>query len=99
MFGAIWYKCNNPAGQDLKDSVRPSAASRTVGFAEPDAGAERAASASPPSALPGCRWRDVKSRLRDVGLRPARERRALGWILLGRGARHISAEMLYEGGT
>ena len=44
----------------------------------------------------GCPWHDVKSMLRDVGLRPTRQRMALGWILFAKGDRHITAEMLYE---
>jgi Fur family iron response transcriptional regulator len=46
--------------------------------------------------LTGCPWHDVKSMLRDHGLRPTRQRMALGWILFARGDRHITAEMLYE---
>jgi len=46
--------------------------------------------------LTGCPWHDVKSMLRQVGLRPTRQRMALGWILFGKGDRHLTAEMLYE---
>src|ERR1700742_4780791 len=46
--------------------------------------------------LNGCPWHDVKTKLRDVGLRPTRQRMALGWILFGKGDRHVTAEMLYE---
>ena len=46
--------------------------------------------------LNGCPWHDVKSMLRRVGLRPTRQRMALGWILFGKGDRHLTAEMLYE---
>src|SRR5271169_4891470 len=46
--------------------------------------------------LTGCPWHDVKSKLRDVGLRPTRQRMALGWILFAKGDRHVTAEMLYE---
>ena len=46
--------------------------------------------------LTGCPWHDVKAMLRDVGLRPTRQRMALGWILFAKGDRHITAEMLYE---
>jgi Fur family iron response transcriptional regulator len=46
--------------------------------------------------LTGCPWHDVKTMLRDVGLRPTRQRMALGWILFGKGDRHLTAEMLYE---
>jgi Fur family transcriptional regulator, iron response regulator len=47
----------------------------------------------------GCPWHDVKSMLRDVGLRPTRQRMALGWILFAKGDRHLTAEMLYEEAT
>src|SRR5712672_1361573 len=46
--------------------------------------------------LNGCPWHDVKAKLRDVGLRPTRQRLALGWILLAKGDRHLTAEMLYD---
>jgi Fur family transcriptional regulator, iron response regulator len=46
--------------------------------------------------MTGCPWHDVKSMLRQVGLRPTRQRMALGWILFGKGDRHLTAEMLYE---
>ena len=46
--------------------------------------------------LNGCPWHDVKAMLRSVGLRPTRQRMALGWLLFGKGDRHLSAEMLYE---
>jgi Fe2+ or Zn2+ uptake regulation protein len=54
-------------------------------------------SAVPPRTdLTGCPWHDVKSMLRHVGLRPTRQRMALGWILFAKGDRHLTAEMLYE---
>ena len=46
--------------------------------------------------MTGCPWHDVKAMLRQVGLRPTRQRMALGWILFGKGDRHLTAEMLYE---
>jgi len=55
--------------------------------------------ASDSSAMTGCPWHDVKSMLRQVGLRPTRQRMALGWILFGKGDRHLTAEMLYEEAT
>ena len=74
--------------------------SRTIVFTNAAESAERlAASAAARSALTGCPWHDVKSMLRDVGLRPTRQRMALGWILFGKGDRHITAEMLYEEAT
>jgi Fur family transcriptional regulator, iron response regulator len=48
------------------------------------------------SDMTGCPWHDVKSMLRKVGLRPTRQRMALGWILFGKGDRHLTAEMLFE---
>ncbi|GIK79970.1 MAG: hypothetical protein GHHEDOFH_02675 [Pseudorhodoplanes sp.] len=51
---------------------------------------------SRPVDLNGCPWHDVKSMLRDVGLRPTRQRMSLGWLLFAKGDRHITAEMLYE---
>src|SRR5471030_491974 len=49
--------------------------------------------------LNGCPWHDVKSMLREVGLRPTKQRMALGWILFAKGDRHLTAEMLYEEAT
>src|ERR1700694_1158758 len=50
----------------------------------------------PRGELTGCPWHDVKAMLRDVGLRPTRQRMELGWLLFGKGDRHITAELLYE---
>jgi Fur family transcriptional regulator, iron response regulator len=50
-------------------------------------------------ALTGCPWHDVNEMLQSVGLRPTRQRMALGWLLFGKGARHLTAEMLYEEAT
>jgi Fur family iron response transcriptional regulator len=44
----------------------------------------------------GCSWRDVRTMLRENGLRPTRQRLALGSMLFGKGDRHVTAEMLYE---
>jgi Fur family transcriptional regulator, iron response regulator len=49
--------------------------------------------------LTGCPWHDVKAMLREVKLRPTRQRMALGWILFAKGDRHLTAEMLYEEAT
>jgi len=51
------------------------------------------------SEMTGCPWHDVKAMLRQVGLRPTRQRMALGWLLFGKGDRHLTAEMLYEEAT
>jgi Fur family iron response transcriptional regulator len=65
---------------------------------------EAASPVSRPSAaqraeLTGCPWHDVKAMLREVGLRPTRQRMSLGWMLFGKGDRHVTAEMLYEEAT
>src|SRR5438067_4045700 len=51
------------------------------------------------AALTGCPWHDTRAMLRQVGLRPTRQRMALGWMLFAKGDRHITAEMLYEEAT
>jgi Fur family iron response transcriptional regulator len=38
----------------------------------------------------------VRAKLLNAGLRPTRQRMALGYILFGVGHRHVTAEMLYE---
>jgi len=48
------------------------------------------------SAPSGCPWRDVRTVLRENGLRPTRQRLALAFMLFGKGDRHVTAEMLYE---
>jgi len=64
---------------------------------------QTAPSAAPPKgrqpALNGCPWHDVNAMLQSAGLRPTRQRMALGWLLFSKGARHLTAEMLYEEAT
>lgn len=55
-----------------------------------------AKSGNAPLRMAGCPVHDLKERLREVGLRPTRQRVALGWLLFGRGDRHLSAETLFE---
>jgi Fur family transcriptional regulator, iron response regulator len=66
---------------------------RTMVFSTP---AEQIREPAQRAELTGCPWHDVKAMLRSVGLRPTRQRMALGWILFGKGDRHLTAEMLYE---
>jgi Fur family transcriptional regulator, iron response regulator len=47
----------------------------------------------------GCPMQMLKVKLRDAGLRPTRQRVALGWMLFGKGDRHVSAEALHEEAT
>jgi len=60
---------------------------------------ERQPDAAARASLNGCPWHDVKAMLRQVKLRPTRQRMALGWILFSKGDRHLTAEMLYEEAT
>lgn len=48
------------------------------------------------AASEGCPWARSKQLLRDVGLRPTRQRLLLGWILFSKGDRHVTAEMLFD---
>ena len=72
---------------------------RTTVFSDPHTLAPSPKSAQARSELTGCPWHDVKAMLRTVGLRPTRQRMALGWILFAKGDRHLTAEMLYEEAT
>jgi len=49
-----------------------------------------------PAGGDGSRSRNVRAMLRRAGLRPTRQRIALGTLLFGQGDRHVTAEMLYE---
>jgi Fur family transcriptional regulator, iron response regulator len=73
--------------------------SRNTIFASAVETTDQRLSATERTALTGCPWHDVKAMLREVGLRPTRQRMALGWILFAKGDRHITAEMLYEEAT
>ncbi len=55
--------------------------------------------ASAPVVRRGCPFSDLKDKLRRVGLRPTRQRVSLGWLLFGKGDRHITAELLFEEAT
>ncbi len=95
------YRCNNlglEPGSRGKAAMNPP---RTIVFSTPTEApvGQQALPMSRPVDLTGCPWHDVKSMLRDVGLRPTRQRMALGWILFAKGDRHLTAEMLYEEAT
>ncbi|HWG04509.1 MAG TPA: Fur family transcriptional regulator [Beijerinckiaceae bacterium] len=59
----------------------------------------RAEGASTRESMLGCPVHELRARLREAGLRPTRQRVALGWLLFAKGDRHITAEMLYEEAT
>jgi Fur family iron response transcriptional regulator len=59
----------------------------------------RAARPRPPAplgTLVGCPFHDLRMKLFDAGLRPTRQRIALGWLLYAKGDRHLTAEKLQE---
>ncbi len=72
---------------------------RTMTFTAPVIPEKPQSLVAPSAGLNGCPWHDVKALLRQVGLRPTRQRMALGWLLFGKGDRHLTAEMLYEEAT
>lgn len=49
-----------------------------------------------PAPRSGCPFNQLREKLREVGLRPTRQRVSLGWLLFAKGDRHVSAEILYE---
>ena len=54
-------------------------------------------SAADRAGLTGCPWHDVKAMLRQVGLRPTRQRMALGWLLFGNRAKvPVSLATIYN---
>lgn len=63
------------------------------------AGRDETSQAQRRDPLYGCPVHDLRHKLRDAGLRPTRQRVALGWLLFARGDRHITAEKLYEEAT
>jgi len=50
----------------------------------------------PADPMAGCPVHALREKLRGAGLRPTRQRVALGWLLFGKGHRHVTAERLYE---
>ena len=58
-----------------------------------------AAGAAARDPMLGCPVHELRTRLRQAGLRPTRQRVALGWLLFAKGDRHITAEMLFEEAT
>jgi Fur family transcriptional regulator, iron response regulator len=46
--------------------------------------------------MDGCPVHKLRAKLRQANLRPTRQRVALGWLLFGKGDRHVTAEILYE---
>ena len=44
----------------------------------------------------GCPFSDLRDKLRRVGLRPTRQRVSLGWLLFGKGDRHVTAGLLFD---
>ncbi|WP_229426577.1 Fur family transcriptional regulator Irr [Microvirga alba] len=53
-------------------------------------------STTAPAHRKGCPLSELRDKLRRVGLRPTRQRVSLGWLLFGKGDRHITAEVLFD---
>jgi len=49
----------------------------------------------PRAGMDGCPVHQLRAKLQRAGLRPTRQRIALGWLLFGKGDRHVTAERLY----
>ena len=56
-------------------------------------------STTTPAHRKGCPLSELRDKLRRVGLRPTRQRVSLGWLLFGKGDRHITAEILFDEAT
>jgi Fur family iron response transcriptional regulator len=48
------------------------------------------------SEMDGCPVHALRKRLRAASLRPTRQRVTLGWLLFGKGDRHVTADMLFD---
>lgn len=46
--------------------------------------------------MDACPVHKLRAKLRQANLRPTRQRVALGWLLFGKGDRHVTAEILFE---
>ncbi len=84
---------NRPVARPIAVGATPS---RTMLFTTAAPAAPTQPAQTPSTARTGCPWHDVKAMLRRVGLRPTRQRMELGWLMFGKGDRHLTAEMLYE---
>jgi Fur family iron response transcriptional regulator len=69
----------------------PKAAARSL--------SEKRGALRPAAEMDGCPVHELRSKLRHAGLRPTRQRVALGWILFAKGPRHVTAEGLYDEAT
>lgn len=56
----------------------------------------RRLAAAASGSLAGCFFHDLRTKLSAAGLRPTRQRMAIGWLLFAKGDRHVTAEMLQE---
>lgn len=83
----LWPKAQIESRAELK--TLPGGACKN------EAKSERLAAAS----LVGCETSAIERRLQSMGLRPTRQRIALGRLLFGKGHRHLTAEMLYAEAT
>jgi Fur family iron response transcriptional regulator len=72
------------------DQTTPVPSELLHGFAPPGS------AVVPAPVVLACPIAGLRDRLRQAGLRPTRQRMLLGWLLFGKGNRHISAEALFQ---
>ena len=65
-------------------------------YGRPEMTAMSRQTAARPAAGAGCSFGNVRERLQRAGLRPTRQRIAIGWLLFGKGDRHVTAEKLFD---
>src|SRR5487761_2440583 len=81
-----------PARKPVRFGSPVGRASGKSGFS----GKENLASNAEPDGMAGCPVHELRGKLRRAGLRPTRQRVALGWLLFAKGNRHITAEKLFD---
>jgi Fur family transcriptional regulator, iron response regulator len=81
---------------DIRCELKTSVMESRPAIAVSQVSADPSTGESLPDGRNGCPWHDVLALLRQVKLRPTRQRMALGWLLFAKGDRHLTAEMLYE---
>ena len=73
-----------------------TAFAKTAAIKADVAGVERRGEARIDAFMAGCPVHALRGKLKDAGLRPTRQRMALGLLLFAKGDRHLTAEKLYE---
>ena len=91
MGGAICYKIASKTA-----ALRSGTVAWESWWKVPDVGLQPLRTRAPRSGMDGCPVHTLRDKLQRAKLRPTRQRIALGWLLFGKGDRHVTAETLYE---